>query len=81
MVAIGSYAIVVLFFAISFNGQGFHKIEKWFTIHVTSFFFFFLQKQTADRYNRLVCPWEATQLKYISIFCNEIFLWAVFLFV
>ena len=44
MDAIGSYAIVVLFFAISFNGQGFHKIEKWFTIHVTSFFFFFLQK-------------------------------------
>ena len=71
--------------AISFNGHVFEKIDKWLPI-VTSLFLFclfvcFFKKKTADRYNRLVSPWVATQLKYMCIVFNEIFLWAVFLFV
>ena len=66
--------------AISFNGHVFEKIDKWLPV-VTSFFFLpKKKKKTADRYNRLVSPWVATQLKYTSIFFNEIFLWTVFLF-
>ena len=65
--------------AISFNGHVFEKIDKWLPV-VTSFFFSQKRKKTADRYNRLVSPWVATQLKYTSTFFNEIFLWTVFLF-
>lgn len=65
--------------AISFNGHVFEKIDKWLPV-VTSFFSPKKEKKTADRYNRLVSPWVATQLKYTSIFFNEIFLWTVFLF-